>query len=265
MHEASLYTDNSFVTLTYDTDNLPSDWSLNKKHFQRFMKELRRDRERKGIKQKVRFFHCGEYGELLRPHYHAILFGVDFSDKVKFNNNSGNPLYISSTLQRLWPYGLSSIGDVTFESAAYVARYVVKKQTGKNIEQSEKLFGLSPYNRCDMVTGELYNVEPEYATMSRGGNVKGKDNLGGIGKRWYEKYKDDAYPSDFLIVNGKKCLPPKYYDVQYALENEEEWQKIRSKRVHGAYQRREHSTPERLRIKETIKHAQLSMLKRTIE
>ena len=74
---------------------------------------------------------CGEYGDKLgRPHYHAIIFGVTFVDKKLWSIRRGNNLYRSATLEKLWPYGFSSIGTVNFETAAYVARYVTKKITG---------------------------------------------------------------------------------------------------------------------------------------
>lgn len=48
--EASLYPVNVFVTLTYDEAHLPADGSLELGDFQRFMKRLRK------VREKVRFF-----------------------------------------------------------------------------------------------------------------------------------------------------------------------------------------------------------------
>ena len=94
----------------------------------RFMKRLR-----KKYGSQVRFFHCGEYGDLnKRPHYHAILFGVDFAhDRKLWSQKDGMKLFTSESLEKLWPYGFCTIGQVTFESCAYVARYIMKKQTGE--------------------------------------------------------------------------------------------------------------------------------------
>lgn len=259
MHEMSLHEDNCFITLTYDDENLPEDSSLNKKHFQKFMKDLRNDNRGK----KIRFFHCGEYGEqTFRPHYHAILFGHDFEDRRLFKTQNDINIYTSDRLTNLWSRGFSTVGDASFESAAYVARYVTKKINGKQIEQSKNLFGLSPYNRCDITTGEFYDVLPEYATMSRGGHCPNGGNLGGIGKRWFDKYKSDCYPSDFLVVRGKKVKPPRYYDSQLA---DEELEAIKEKRVSKAYEYKENNTRDRLRIRETIKMAQLTQLKRNLD
>jgi len=78
MHEASQWDNNVFVTLTYDDEHLPEDQGLDVSEFQRFAKRLRKARP----DDKVRYFHCGEYGEQLqRPHYHALVFNVDFPDR----------------------------------------------------------------------------------------------------------------------------------------------------------------------------------------
>lgn len=186
-HEASLNVANSFITLTYSNAHLPPDGSLNLRHFQLFMKRLRK---RLGP---VRFFHCGEYGALnLRPHYHACLFGLEFEDKIlhKIDKKTKIPLYKSEILSELWPFGFSTIGDVTFESAAYCARYITKKITGPPAE--------AHYQNIDQETGEIHQLKPEYTTMSR---------RPGIGRAWFDKYKSDLYPDDFIILRGKKMKP----------------------------------------------------------
>ena len=79
IHEASLHLNNIFVTLTYNNENLPKHNTLVKEHFQLFMKRLRK--HKKATKHnKIRYFHCGEYGEKnsLRPHYHAIIYNCKF-------------------------------------------------------------------------------------------------------------------------------------------------------------------------------------------
>uniref|UniRef100_UPI0040482461 rolling circle replication-associated protein n=1 Tax=Shewanella sp. TaxID=50422 RepID=UPI0040482461 len=129
VHEAQLHQDNCFITLTYNDDYLPENGTLVKRDFQLFMKRLR-----KKYPHAVRYYQCGEYGSKThRPHYHACLFGHDFKDKTLWQKGSdGTPLYISSSLQDLWSsdghsIGFSTIGTVTFQSAAYVARYIMKK------------------------------------------------------------------------------------------------------------------------------------------
>lgn len=111
--EASLYQDNCFLTLTYDDEHLPSDMKDVRKHLQDFIRSLR-DRG-----YAIRYFGCGEKGtKTERKHGHLILFGFYPSD-VKNNQ--------SKLLQECWPYGYVFIGDCTFESCQYVARYAVKK------------------------------------------------------------------------------------------------------------------------------------------
>lgn len=124
VHEAQMWPQNSFITLTYRPEDLPQGGSLNVEHYQLFMKKLRA----RNTGHKIRFFHCGEYGEKLsRPHYHAILFNYDFPDKKVFSEKNGNTIYTSELLEDIWGKGFCTIGDVTFQSAAYVARYVMKK------------------------------------------------------------------------------------------------------------------------------------------
>lgn len=245
MHEASLYQDNCFITLTYDNKHLPSDWSLNLYVFQCFLKRLRK----KHTKVKIRYFHCGEYGAKFgRPHYHALLFNFDFNDKVYYKTERGHRLYISESLQKLWPYGFSTIGAVTFQSAAYVARYVMKKWKGKDTKEY--------YTRVDLETGELIELYPEYATMSR---------RNGIGSDWLKKYGQDVYPSDYVVVNGKKVKPPKYYDVQFSVEHPIVMEGVHFSRHQKALMHVADNTPERLQVKEKVLVSKLNMLRREID
>lgn len=181
MHEAQLHSENCFITLTYDEDHVPKNGSLDKREFQLFMKRLR-----KRFGDGIRFFHCGEYGENLgRPHYHALLFGLDFADKELWVSRNGVPSYKSKILDDLWGNGFTEVGDLTEASASYVARYALKKVTG---DQSD-----------DHYQGR----EPEYVTMSR---------RPGIGAEYYRLYRNDFFPVDFVVVNGKKDGVPPYYD-----------------------------------------------------
>ena len=250
LHEASLYDRNSFITLTYDDSNLPPGGSLSYSDFQRFMKRLR-----KRIGSKVRFYAGGEYGEqgTIRPHFHACLFGYDFPDKVYYKkSSSGSRIYTSKLLESLWPYGLSSIGDVTFESAAYIARYCVAKRTGDAAKE---------WYKCDEFVDEdgviRDSVTPEFNRMSL---------KPGIGSRWLEKFQTDVYPRDYVVVNGVKVKPPKYYDVLFEKENpgvfsdlvaQRELDMANLKKVdHLEY------WPERMAVKEQVQLAQSSQLKR---
>lgn len=245
MHEAQMHDHNSFITLTYNEENLPYPPSLNVKHYQDFMKRFRK----KFSDTTIRFYHCGEYGdENQRPHYHAIIFGFDFPDKEIFKqSHNGDNYYVSETLNNLWGKGYCIIGDVSFESAAYVARYIMKKVNGETAEEH--------YKCVDPDTGELFDIKPEYTTMSR---------RPGIGKTWYEKYKSDVFPSDFIVVRGRKMRPPKYYDDLLGEEDGGEYDYIKYQRELKANVHQLEQTDERLAVKEKVKIAQISKLKRGI-
>ena len=133
---------------------------------------------------------CGEYGEdFSRPHYHALLFNCFFPDRKKHSTgDSGSVIYTSEALAKLWPFGFSSIGDVTFESAAYCSRYIMKKVTGDLAE--------SHYETVDLSTGEVSARVPEFNRMSL---------KPGIGAEWIKRYNKDVYPRDVaIIVTGKQ-------------------------------------------------------------
>lgn len=242
MHEASLYEHNSFITLTYDDAHLPADLSLNHKHFQLFMKRLR-----KRFGSNIRYYMCGEYGsQLLRPHYHAILFNHSFNDLTLWKKSgSGEPLFRSKILESLWTYGFSSIGSVTFESAAYVARYIMDKQTGDDANIH--------YSVVDPETGEMTSRIPEYNRMSL---------RTGIGANWFNKFKSDVYPHDRVIVDGVKTKPPRYYDKLLARESQEQFNKIRDKRLLDMQDNMSDNTRDRLLVKEAVTNAKLLLLKR---
>lgn len=182
VHEAKLYERNCFITLTYKDECLPDGGTLVPEHFVGFMKRLRWH-----YGEGIRFFHCGEYGEKLgRPHHHALLFNHWFEDAEpvrRLAGASGNPLFRSVSLEKLWGHGFGTIGMASFESASYIARYTMKK-----------------FGRSDAEYGGRVK---EYLTMSR---------RPGIGRGWFEKYRRDVYPSDECVVNGKVVKPPRYYD-----------------------------------------------------
>lgn len=248
VHEAALYEENSFITLTYEDARLPIGGSLVLHHWQDFMKRLRS----RLAPRRIRFFHCGEYGDRFnRPHYHAIIFNFGFPDRVYFKKTgSGERLYISAFLDSLWSYGFSTVGDCTFDSAAYCARYCVKKVNGEA--------AYDHYWRVDERTGECHQVEPEYCTMSR---------RPGIGAGWLEKFESDVFPCDELPIPGRGVFgkPPRFYDARYEIGHPEVFAEIKKARVRRARVHRADQTAERLRVREKVKVAQVSLLKRGYE
>lgn len=235
-HEASLYEKNCFITLTYNQENLPKNGSLILDDFQKFMKRLRKEFS----DEKIRFFHCGEYGEKFgRPHYHACLFNFEFSDRYPWRKaQGGEQVYRSPTLERLWPFGNSEIGSLTFESAAYVARYITKKITG---EAAEKHYG---------------ERRPEYTTMSR---------RPGIGKGWFDLYASDLFPSDECVVRGKIMKPPQYYFRRYEIDNPSAHEYVKDKRSERAKELEFKNPSRRLADCEAVKEKQSQLLIRGYE
>lgn len=238
VHEASLYPSNCFITLTFNDENLDSSRSLDKRYFVLFMKRLR-----KKFGSGIRFFHCAEYGEKFkRPHHHALLFNFDFPDKLPFPSlrvGSPFPLFRSPSLEELWPYGYSSVGSVTLQSAGYVARYALKKVNG--------------LDSVDHYGGRL----PEYITMS---------NRPGIGYGWIEKYLSDVYPSDSVVFSGSsvRFKPPPYYDKIFRLRNSEGFDMLKEERERSAILSLDNS-PERLVVREQVLRSRLCKLKRSYE
>jgi hypothetical protein len=253
MHEAQMHEENCFITLTFNPESLEkrdNPLSVNRRDFQLFMKRLR-----KRIGKKVLVYYCGEYGDRNnRPHYHACIFGHDFKDKILYQERDGIKLYTSPELEELWPFGFNTVGQVTFESAAYVARYVMKKVTGNGKDQVDG-DGLKPYDRIDAQTGEIIEVEPEFVGMSR---------RPAIGASWFAKYKNDVYPNDFVVIDGKKVRPPKYYDRLLEREDEYALDDIKLERLEKALAWSEEQTPERLHARAVAKAKQVEKLERKL-
>lgn len=254
VHEAQMHEQNCFITLTYNDEHLPEDRSIDVREFQLFMKRLRFK-----YGSGIRFFHCGEYGEKTRrPHYHAILFGLDFEDKKLWKVENEFRIYTSEELQELWsdkdgsPLGFCTLGAASFQSAAYVARYVMKKQTGPRSNYH--------YQWIDWKTFKRHKLRPEYVTMSRGGTT-GK---GGIGKAWLDKYKSDVFPSDFVVINGKKMRIPKAYDRWIEAEHPAEFKRVKASRKQGVKKHADNNTPARLKVREKVAEERLSRLPRNL-
>jgi len=233
MHEASLWPSNCFVTLTYSPENVPSSGSLDPDAFVRFMKRLR-----KAKGSGVRFFHCGEYGESMsRPHHHVLLFNCSFPDAVPMPSRKEAQLHRSAELEQLWPFGFSSIGEVSFESAGYVARYALKKVKGERAKDHYK--------------GRV----PEYLTMSR---------RPGLGRGWIERFHADVYPSGELVVNGRVCSPPRFYDDVASKVDLRGVELAKARRMAHAAEDPD-ATGARLVVREVIKAAATAALRRELE
>lgn len=235
--EAELYPNNYFITLTYDDEHLPINGvtedfeifsketgeiaetnyngSLRESDLTTFLKKLRRHYEYHYNHTGIRFFACGEYGPTTqRPHYHAILFNMPINLtelKILRVTEDNNFLYECKELEELWGKGFITLAEVNWDTCAYVARYVMKKQRGK-------------------VPEEYYlenGQNKEFIRMSR---------MPGIGKDFAStEVLNKIYENDEMIVKGHRenisiAKPPSYYDRIYDAINPTQMQKIKDQR-----------------------------------
>lgn len=220
-----------FLTLTYDDENLPENGALVPQDCQRFFKRLRK---RLG-EEKLSYYLCGEYGDhTFRPHYHAVLLGPDFPDRRDADHRRAPNVWQDDLLSDTWTYGLHELSPVTFAACSYVAGYVAKKVK----------WAADPYRytRVDPDTGELLELQPEFARMSRNP---------AIGRPWIERYWRDVYPRDYVVVEGKEYKPPRYYDRWLEANQPSVMEEVRHQRYLDAVQ----IGDEKLIMKEKVHRA----------
>lgn len=228
-----------FVTLTYDDYHLPRSWygdphtglasqafSLCKRDFQLFFKRLR-----KVTGQEIRYFGCGEYGPTtFRPHGHFDIFGLHLDDLTPLPGRSelGYQYYNSPTLDRVWSFpmrdefgnpmedkpslaGFAVIGEITWETCAYTARYITKKLTGPEAQYYQ-----------------FFNIEPPFSMMSL---------KPGIGRMYYDQHPD-LYDHEYIHIStdkgGRKFRPPRYFDRLFDIDHPEESAQMKAFRKSAA-------------------------------
>lgn len=203
-----------FVTLTYDDMHVPLSSYVDKNGELQESLTLRPDDLTRFWKRlrfhfpdvKIRYFAAGEYGETThRPHYHAIIYGIDFSeDRELLKVVDGNAYWTSPTLEKIWQNGYVLIADVCYETCAYVGRYVTKKA------------GSSHKEYC-----EYFNIVPEFNRMSL---------KPAIGRQYYDDHKDEIFKHQEIFISGitggKKLKPPRYYKQLYEIDNPAESKRI---------------------------------------
>lgn len=208
-HEASFHEENYFITLTFSDKYLPVDFSIRSWHLQDFWKRTRHalDEEASFFDgafssvPRIKYYAAGEYGdENFRPHYHASVFGLPLrklGDLTYHAKSKDFTLYRSSFLERLWPWGFVSVGEFSFETAGYVARYpLTKALKGGRADYAE------------------VGLEPERSWISKG-----------IGRSWYEAYKAETWRDDY-IVNSRghtMAVPRTYLRWLEQVEDEQAW------------------------------------------
>ncbi len=252
IHELKYHDNACFITLTYNDENLPENGTLVPEHLTLFWKRLRKEI----APIKIKYIACGEYGDNLgRPHYHAIIYGYDFPDREPLRlTQSGFQSYESAQLSRLWPYGFSNIGGVTFESIAYVARYCLKKVNGDGALEHYGSF-------VDDSGAVCFTKYPEFARYSRG-----------IGENWCKDFADDILRSgNRVLVNDHLVGIPRYYKKKIDELSDLDQRRLhknslRARKIMTVAQERDpRPLPDVLATAEEIKHIQLQRLPRPLD
>lgn len=227
MLEATAHEHTWFVTLTYNDEHLPSNFSglpefenlrsLQPEDMTLFLKRLRTNSG-----QKFRYYYAGEYGSKSgRPHYHMILFGFEFDDLELYKRTSFGDLKTSQFLEKTWGKGFCTIAECTYETAAYTARYVMKKRKGE-----------------DAAVFLQHGLISEFVRMSRNP---------GIARQYFDDHHDEIYKTDEIFLQtrkgGKNFKPPRYFDKLYEELDPDSFLEIKSDRLAAA---------------ELIKHLKLS-------
>lgn len=232
MCEAQMHPQNMFLTLTYDDEHFPMHGDLVYRDWQLFAMKLRKN-------HKFRFFVSGEYSpDQLRPHWHALIFGLRFNDLEQCNSiYSQHTLYTSETVKKAWPFGFHTIGEVNATTARYCAKYTLSKVTG--------VLADNYYTRLDRFTGEIWQVTPEFSKMSL---------KPGIGFSWLQRYHPEVSVHDGVYEGSKKRRLPRYFQDKLDLFNKDvDWMLYeRSLKINP-----EDNTDERLKVREAVEHARI--------
>lgn len=190
LHEASLHESNVFLTLTYNDEHLPgkipgTNKTLVPEDLQKFWKRLR-----KRLKERIRFYACGEYGDKdARPHYHAIVFGLTWKDLKTRRLPSGR--MTSDLISSVWDKGFNTVGMVEHASIRYVTDYVMKKWCGKKGKKEYTDKGLvPPFQRASLGIGkEYFENNRQYFIDKMGSTMFGKEV--GVPRYYYRRFTDE--------------------------------------------------------------------------
>lgn len=219
---------NYFVTLTYDDEHLPKKdeittskgitykndgtWNgcLEPKHLKKFIHDIRQHYYRKNGYKGIKYLACGEYGtENGRPHYHVILFNcpLDADDFYAPRLIDGEYYHQNKLIEKYWKRGISNVGTATWNTIAYVARYVTKKLYGDNAEDSRAQKG-------------------QIAEFIRVSN--------GIGRDYWEENKEKILQTDSITIRNAKGIhqtkPPRYFTRLLKAQNPEVYEELKAKR-----------------------------------
>lgn len=217
MAEASYHDSSFFVTLTYDNDHIPNAvikdtgeimqyGTLVKRDCQLFMKRLRKNYR---YDNKIRFFLAGEYGsQTARPHYHVILFGLKLNDLVLYKKDRGYCYWTSKFIEEAWQHkGYCVVAPVTWETCAYTARYIMKKQNGEASKKYDEL-GIIPeftlMSRKPGISFECFEDNKESYLKFGEVNISTEDGGRSIKNiKYWNKHLEIEYPDDVKLMKEK--------------------------------------------------------------
>lgn len=249
--ESKDHVDNQFITLTYDDEHLPQDMSVHKRDLQLFLKRIRKYMKSYYNIDNIKYYACGEYGDKSqRPHYHLLMFGLPLNDKMFLSSRRGIKIYTSYIISKCWPYGIHSVGEVNLETAAYTARYVMKKRKGIYASWYQE-----------------HKLEPEFVLMSR---------KPGIGLNYFNANKDDIYKTDEIFYLSKNQVlsvkPCSYFDKKYDIEDPNRLAKLKEARVNRAVLHRDNvlkynefkTEDDYLAHEEALKKEQVKFLRKVL-
>lgn len=237
--ESKMWKNATFLTLTYNNENLPENRKLMRSHMQGFWKKLRYhlykntkkaqiidltneknnleeiytnileemfgQNARRKNKKPIRYINCGEYGpKTKRPHYHAVVWNFKPTDLRRFSKDRrGYWLYTSKKINEIWNKGFVIIGNAETDTVSYVARYCTKK-----------------FARTD--------EEQERMKQKKQQEFIGASSLGFIGYYYWIKFKDEIKKARgiFMKNRGKTILAkiPKPMEKKWKEENPTEYE-----------------------------------------
>lgn len=224
----------------------PINFSLNKKFILDWLKKFR-DYLYRQYNVSIRYFGCGEYGEQdERPHYHILIFGYNFPDKMRYSISSkGVPIFVSQELSEQWKYGICTIQEINHRACMYTAKYCTKKMHfTEDIDIIETYYGREPEflfmskgncqsNRCPYIDDiiknckgikslrELYNPYCDFCNKTRGG----------LGYDWLKRYWQDMIKIGYILIDGIKYQIPDYYMKIIKLTDEKIYDKLKLEKL----------------------------------
>lgn len=206
-----------FLTFTYDEENCPTQVnketgeilrSLRKKDLQDYWKRLRKNNPKAVIK----YYAVGEYGSEprklpngkmslgLRPHYHAIIFGISREE-----------------VEKHWKHGNAFTGTVQTQSVRYVVKYMSKrlKNTPKGAQKPN--CSMSRNIGADWIKKNRTFIQSNKQTTVRDGKL----NIP-IPKTWLEKIYTDPDELDTILKNKKELRDQKDNEFWDSFDREED-------------------------------------------